>query len=91
MLLRQIIPADMKDLVEISRYDGKPALSEADALEMQDRINADYQNGASIHWGIVDKEKQVLVGTCGYYRGLDQGTGELLMTIYGTLRSNSTH
>lgn len=77
VLLRQIIPADIKDIVEISRYDGKPALTEAEAMEMQNRINADYQNGASIHWGIADKETNTIVGTCGYYRGLDEGTGEI--------------
>ncbi len=77
MLLRQIIPADIKDIVEISRYDGKPAFTVQDAVEMQEKINKDYQNGNSIHWGIIDQATGVIVGTCGYYRGLDQGIGEV--------------
>ncbi len=77
ILLRQIILADIKDIVEISRYDAKPALTEQEATKMQDKINADYRNGSSIHWGIADKETNVIVGTCGYYRGLDQGIGEI--------------
>lgn len=44
---------------------------------MQTKINADYNNGNSIHWGIVDKLTNKIVGTCGYYRGLDKGQGEL--------------
>lgn len=37
----------------------------------------DYRNGNSIHWGIADSLTDKIVGTCGYYRGLDQGEGEL--------------
>lgn len=77
VLLRQIIPADMKHIVEISRYDGKPAFTVQEAMEMQEKINKDYQNGNSIHWGIIDKATDTIVGTCGYYRGLDQGIGEV--------------
>lgn len=75
--LREIRNSDIPDLVEISFYDGQGASNEAEALAMQARINTDYQNGNSIHWGIVDLEKQKIVGTCGYYRGFENGAGEL--------------
>jgi len=75
--LRQVRKSDLPALLEISFYDGKKAESIQDALEMQERIEADYQNGTSIHWGIVDPKTQEIVGTCGYYRGFDLGIGEL--------------
>ena len=77
ILLRQITTADIKDLVEISFYDAVQATTVQQATEMQDKINKDYFDGNSIHWGIADKSTNKIVGTCGYYRGLDRGAGEL--------------
>lgn len=75
--LRQIMTADINDLVEISFYDSVQATSVQEAAEMQAKINKDYFEGSSIHWGISDKSTNKIVGTCGYYRGLNQGEGEL--------------
>ncbi|MBC5834122.1 GNAT family N-acetyltransferase [Flavobacterium sp. F372] len=75
--LRQIVAEDIKDLIEISFYDGIQATSVQKATEMQTKINLDYANGNSIHWGIADKLTNKIIGTCGYYRGLDKGAGEL--------------
>lgn len=75
--MRQVKADDIKDLVEISFYDGLPALTVEDAQEMQDKINANYQNGNSIHWGIAEKNTNVIMGTLGYYRALDKSVGEL--------------
>ncbi|MHC2992897.1 GCN5 family acetyltransferase [Pontibacter sp. HJ8] len=75
--LRQILLSDMKALVEISFYDAIQATTTDQALEMQDKINKDYDDGNSIHWGIVDNQTRSIMGTCGYYRGLDKGEGEL--------------
>ncbi|SFN05330.1 ribosomal-protein-alanine N-acetyltransferase [Chryseobacterium oleae] len=75
--LRQIMDADIPDLIEISFYDAVQAETVEQAAEMQARIDRDYLDGNSIHWGIVDNETLQIVGTCGYYRGLDQGEGEL--------------
>lgn len=75
--LRQIMPADIKDLVEISFYDGVQAASVQQAAEMQAKINKDNLEGNSIHWGIVNNLNNKIVGTCGYYRGFDKGAGEL--------------
>lgn len=77
VLLRQIQLSDIKDIIEISFYDAIQATTLAQAIEMQAKINVDYNNGNSIHWGIVDKLTNKIVGTCGYYRGLDKGEGEL--------------
>ena len=75
--LRQIQTSDIKDLIEISFYDAIQATTLQQATEMQAKINEDYLNGNSIHWGIADKLTNKIVGTCGYYRGLDKGEGEL--------------
>lgn len=75
--LRQIQDIDLDDLIEISFYDAIQAETVQQAAEMQARINQDYLDGNSIHWGIEDQVTHKIVGTCGYYRGLDKGEGEL--------------
>jgi ribosomal-protein-alanine N-acetyltransferase len=75
--LREIQTTDIEDLIEISFYDSIQATTFEQASEMQDKINKDYIEGNSIHWGIADNLTNKIIGTCGYYRGLDQGTGEL--------------
>lgn len=77
IVLRQIQPADIDDIVEISYYDAIQAKNGAEAIAMQDKINHDYVDGNSIHWGIADKTTNKIIGTCGYYRGLAEGAGEL--------------
>ncbi len=77
ILLRQIQFSDINELIEISFYDAIQATTLNQATEMQTKINRDYLDGNSIHWGIVDKLTNKIVGTCGYYRGLDKEEGEL--------------
>lgn len=77
IVLREILQTDIKDIIEISFYDGKQALNEEEALEMQAKIEEDYEKGDSIHWGIARKEDNLLIGTCGFYRGFADGKGEL--------------
>ena len=75
--LRQIQFSELSDLLEISYYDGVQAKTWSEAIVMQSNINADYELGNSIHWGIEDNLTKKIVGTCGYYRGFDKGEGEL--------------
>jgi ribosomal-protein-alanine N-acetyltransferase len=75
--LRQILTADIKDLVAISFYDSVRATTVQQPTAMQAKINKNYSDGNSIHWAISDKLTNTIVGTCGYYRGLDKGEGEL--------------
>lgn len=77
LILKEVAPDDIKDLVEISFYDGKPAQTLEEATVMQNRITNDYQEGSSIHWCIMDKATHEIMGTLGYYRGFENGTGEL--------------
>jgi len=75
--LRQIEPTDIRDIIEISFYDAVQATTLYLAAEMQAKINKDYLNGESIHWGIADNATDKIVGTCGYYRGFENASGEL--------------
>lgn len=75
--LREIQFSDISDLIEISFYDAIQATTLQQATEMQIKINQDYIDGNSIHWGIANKLTNEIIGTCGYYRGLDKGEGEL--------------
>jgi len=77
IFMRQIVSNDIKYILEISFYDGKVASDVEAAAEIQQKINANYQNGEGIHWGIIDIATQKIVGTCGYYRGFDNQAGEL--------------
>jgi len=77
IILREIVLSDLDHILEISFYDGKPAADTAEALVMLQRIERDYHNGDTIHWGIAEKNSNVIMGTCGYYRGFKDGAGEL--------------
>lgn len=75
--LRQITPSDIPHILPISYYDGIPAGSVEQAIGIQEKINLDYVEGNSIHWGIVSNKTRQIAGTCGYYRGFGNGSGEL--------------
>lgn len=75
--LREIMPSDIEALIEISFYDAIQATTVEQAMEMQSKINQDYNDGNSIHWGIADNATNTILGTCGYYRGFDKEAGEL--------------
>lgn len=75
--LRKVSNADLIDLIEISFYDAVQAKSIDDAVIMNNKIELNYLDGESIHWGIAINNSNAIVGTCGFYRGFDQRTGEL--------------
>jgi len=77
VLLRPVFAADAEALLEISYYDGQKAKNVSEAVDMLDKIHQDYLLGTSLHWGIEAGQTGKLMGTCGYYRGLNQGAGEL--------------
>lgn len=77
IILRAVGLSDLKDLMEISYYDGLPARTLEDAVEMQRKIDRDQEEGSSIHWCIAQKTSGEILGTVGYYRGFPDGAGEL--------------
>lgn len=86
IVLRPINSQDIIALVEISYYDGQQARTPEEAAAMQEKIDRDYANGHSIHWGIEDTVTSQLVGTCGYYRGFANSTGELGCVLLAAFR-----
>lgn len=83
--LRQIELSDINNLIDISFYDSIEATTLQEAVEIQTKINTDYMNGNSIHWRIEHNLTNKIVGTCGYYRGFNNGEGELgwvLLPLY---------
>ena len=77
ILLRQVQISELNELIEISFYDQIQAKTLREAVEMQLKINKDYFDGNSIHWGIEDKLTTKIVGTCFYHGGMAKGEGEL--------------
>lgn len=86
--LRPISESDFDDIAEISFYDGRAARDAGEARTMMSRINIDYQNGESVHWGIARNTDDRIVGTCGYYRGFANDTGELGFVMRPLYRGN---
>ncbi len=77
LLLRLVESTDIENLIPISFYDGVKATNFEEGAKMQEKINVDYQSGNSIHWVIIHRPSNVIVGTCGYYRAFAERKGEL--------------
>lgn len=77
LLLRAPTEADAPALLEISYYDGVQAANVGEARHMLRKISSDVSRDESVHWGICLQESGELIGTCGFYRGYPDGTGEL--------------
>lgn len=75
--LREIQCSDLGYIINISYYDSIQAQNIRHAQKMQNKIQNDYEQGNSIHWGIIENLNKTIVGTCGYYRGFKKGEGEL--------------
>lgn len=75
--LRAPTVQDAPALLEISYYDGVQAADIGEARHMLEKIGADVARGQSLHWGICLQEGGEMIGTCGFYRGYPDGTGEL--------------
>lgn len=84
--LRPVQKADISHLLEISFYDSVKAADLEQALGMQYKINADYEAGNSIHWGIADNTTNKITGTCGFYRGFNKRSGELGFVLLSQYR-----
>lgn len=75
--LYQIDNECIKQIVSISFYDGVQASTIHEAIEMNERIKKDYCDGNSIHWAICENNTKKIIGTCGFYRGFTNETGEI--------------
>jgi len=88
ILLRQQVPADCENMLELSVYDGKFARNTADSQEIGERIENDHQAGNCIHWVICDIQNTQILGTIGFYRGFRDSVGEIGYIIKKEFRRN---
>lgn len=76
-VLRRVVHADVPDVREITFYDGVAAEDDARAGAIVAAIDADYERGESVHWGICPRPSDRVVGTVGFYRGYPGDVGEI--------------
>ena len=77
LILRRVVRSDASAIQEISYYDGVAAATAEEAAVMLEQIERDYVQGDSVHWGICVRGSDVVVGTCGFYRGYPGNVGEI--------------
>jgi ribosomal-protein-alanine N-acetyltransferase len=77
LTLRQVTNQDAPHLLPVTFYNGVPASSLVGVYKVLSKIDRDMQAGQSIHWGIEWREKGVITGTIGFYRGFAHQTGEV--------------
>jgi ribosomal-protein-alanine N-acetyltransferase len=75
--LRQLVTSDIPGIMEVSYFNRIQAKSPEEAIEMLGKIHERYTQGNSVHWGIEDMALKEIVGTCGYYRGFENESGEI--------------
>jgi ribosomal-protein-alanine N-acetyltransferase len=75
--LRGLERSDAAALMDIAIYDGVFATNEKESAGMLERIYSDIAKGESLHWGIFLNGTDEIAGTCGYYRGFAENSGEI--------------
>lgn len=86
ILLREVKQTDIPFLLEILTYDGKTAGSLEEGIRINDRINQDYLDGDTVNWVIEELETHEPIGFIGYYRGFENGIGELGFILKSAFR-----
>lgn len=86
LLLREVMQDDIPDLLEILTYDGKSAETLDQGVEIIRKIDRNYRDGDSINWVIENLETLELIGFVGYYRGFENGIGELGFILKAAFR-----
>ncbi len=77
LLLREVKPDDIPHLLEILTYDGKSVETLDQGVEIIRKIDQNYREGESVNWIIEELETNQLIGFVGYYRGFENGFGEI--------------
>lgn len=86
LLLREVVDGDIPSLLEILTYDGKTAATLEDGIEMIEKNKQNYRDGNSVNWVIEKLETSELVGFIGYYRGFENGIGEVGFILKAAFR-----
>lgn len=77
LLLREAVMEDIPGLLEALTYDGKAAQTLEEGTQIIHKINRNYLDGESVNWVIEEQETNQLIGFVGYYRGFENGIGEI--------------
>lgn len=77
LLLREARTEDIPSLLEALTYDGRTAQTVAEGAQIIEKVHLDYLNGESVNWVIEALETNQLIGFVGYYRGFENGFGEI--------------
>lgn len=86
VLLREIRPDDIPNLLEILTYDGKSAETLGEGTGIVNRIHQNYLDGDSVNWVIENLETHEPIGFVGYYRGFENGIGEVGFILKAAFR-----
>ncbi len=82
LLLREARTEDIPSLMEALTYDGKAAQTPEEGMQIIRKIQRNYLDGESVNWVIevpiaIGMETNQLIGFIGYYRGFENGIGEV--------------
>ncbi|WP_343604890.1 GNAT family N-acetyltransferase [Fluviicola sp.] len=77
VVLREVSDADIPLLLDVLTYDGKTAETLDEGVAIISKIRRDYQAGNAVNWLIEEAGTGELAGLVGYFRGFENGTGEL--------------
>ncbi|MDF3026289.1 MAG: GCN5-related N-acetyltransferase [Fluviicola sp.] len=86
LLLREVKSKDIPSLLEILTYDGKKPETLEEGIAMTNRIHQNYLDGDTVNWVIEYLPTKELIGFVGYYRGFENGTGELGFILKSSFR-----
>lgn len=86
LLLREVMQEDVPHLLEILTYDGKSAETLEQGIGIIRKIDRNYRDGDSVNWVIENLETRELIGFIGYYRGFENGIGELGFILKSAFR-----
>lgn len=84
--LREAHEDDVLSLLEILTYDGKSAETLEEGRNTLARIHQNYLDGDTVNWVIEETETNEPVGFVGYYRGFENGIGELGFVLKAQFR-----
>lgn len=76
-ILRSLTAEDAADIVSITFFEGQPAKSPDDVLQIMNHMEGEQQKGNALHWGIAERDTNIVIGGCGFYRGFLNRTGEV--------------
>lgn len=86
LILRKTTDEDLNDIIPIVCYQGTYAANIEDAKILLGKLHAKYENKIQLHWGIVLKENNKMIGSCDLYN-FENNTGEIGIVVMAEVRN----